>query len=129
MPNNSSSRSRSISTSKPAPKAKLVSSSNTPVPVKQTANIVPVTPKPRSSFLGGIFQGFAFGTGSAVAHRVVDGIVGPRHETVKTVDEPTLPELCANDLKAFNECLMRSNNDIGDCQSYFDILQQCKNKV
>ncbi|KAG8062141.1 hypothetical protein GUJ93_ZPchr0003g17658 [Zizania palustris] len=39
----------------------------------------------RSSFLGTIAEGVAFGTGSAMAHRAVDAIMGPRtvqHETV-----------------------------------------------
>ncbi|CAJ1936153.1 unnamed protein product [Sphenostylis stenocarpa] len=89
------------------------------------------------SILGGlgstIAQGMAFGTGSAVAHRAVDSIMGPRtiqHETVVT--EAAAPantfggDACNVHTKAFQECINSYGNDISKCQFYMDMLAECR---
>ncbi|KAL8541769.1 hypothetical protein ACS0TY_002868 [Phlomoides rotata] len=94
------------------------------------------------SMLGGIgstiAQGMAFGTGSAVAHRAVDSVMGPRtiqHETVGSeaaaAPASAAPSMggsdaCGMHFKAFQDCLNSSGNDIGKCQFYMDMLSDCR---
>lgn len=52
-----------------------------------------------SGFYWVFFSGMAFGTGSAVAHRAVDAVMGPRtiqHETVVTEAAAAAPAPTAN---------------------------------
>ncbi|KAG4999476.1 hypothetical protein AAZX31_08G065000 [Glycine max] len=94
------------------------------------------------SMLGGIgstiAQGMAFGTGSAVAHRAVDAVMGPRtiqHETVVTEAAAAAPaptantfggDACSIHTKAFQDCLNGYGNDISKCQFYMDMLAECR---
>lgn len=86
-----------------------------------------------------IAQGMAFGTGSAIAHRAVDGIMGPRTVTHEHVDSqasgsaasPALTtvggaDACTNQSKAFQDCLNAYGSDIGKCQFYVDMLNECR---
>lgn len=86
-----------------------------------------------------IADGMAFGGGSAVAHRAVDAVIGPRtvtHEVVQSTQNPTSAgstrqsqefEACANQAKAFRDCLSFNADDIGKCQFYVDTLKECQN--
>lgn len=60
------------------------------------------------------------GTGSAIAHRAVDAVVGPRtihHEHGGAPEAaPAAPVACSNQTKAFEQCLDSSNGDIASCQ-------------
>lgn len=93
--------------------------------------------------LGGIgstiAQGMAFGTGSAVAHRAVDAVVGPRtiqHETVVSEAAASAPasgtnsfasaDACGIHSKAFQDCINNFGNDISKCQFYMDMLAECR---
>ncbi|KAJ1387032.1 Cysteine alpha-hairpin motif superfamily [Sesbania bispinosa] len=94
------------------------------------------------SMLGGIgstiAQGMAFGTGSAVAHRAVDAVLGPRtiqHETVVAEAAAPAPaptantfggDACSVHTKAFQDCLNGYGNDISKCQFYMDMLAECR---
>ncbi|KAI3448222.1 hypothetical protein Pfo_004887 [Paulownia fortunei] len=85
-----------------------------------------------------IAQGMAFGTGSAVAHRAVDAVMGPRtiqHETA--VSEAAVSpapsatsmggsDACGVHSKAFQDCLNGYGNDISKCQFYMDMLAECR---
>lgn len=74
------------------------------------------------------------GTGSAMAHRAVDSVMGPRTMHVEAAPSAegggapmaSAPMACANQMKAFTECLNSSEGDIARCQFYHDALQQCK---
>ena len=74
------------------------------------------------------------GTGSAMAHRAVDAVMGPRTMHVEAapaaeaapMSSAAAPTACANQMKAFTECLNSSEGDIARCQFYHDALQQCK---
>ncbi|KAF3435889.1 hypothetical protein FNV43_RR22981 [Rhamnella rubrinervis] len=81
------------SASRPAPRAAPLR--NPPQPVNHAP---PPVPAQGGGVLGGIgstiAQGMAFGTGSAVAHRAVDAVMGPRtiqHETVVSEAAATAP--------------------------------------
>ncbi len=78
------------------------------------------------------------GTGSALAHRAVDSVMGPRtmsvvHEGAPAAEggapaggAPMAAAACSNQMKAFTDCLNGSDGDIARCQFYHDALQQCK---
>eukprot|EP00252_Welwitschia_mirabilis_P014461 TRINITY_DN31781_c0_g1_i1.p1 TRINITY_DN31781_c0_g1~~TRINITY_DN31781_c0_g1_i1.p1 ORF type:complete len:147 (-),score=36.67 TRINITY_DN31781_c0_g1_i1:121-561(-) len=116
-------------------------------PPQHASNAPPPAPAQSSggsSMLGGIgstiAQGMAFGTGSAVAHRAVDGVLGPRamqHEYVSSDSsspQSVSPsgantngmEACANQMKTFQDCLNNYGSDISKCQFYLDMLNECR---
>ncbi|XP_058766510.1 uncharacterized protein LOC131640122 [Vicia villosa] len=85
-----------------------------------------------------IAQGMAFGGGSAVAHRAVDAVMGPRtiqHETVVSEAAAAAPAPTANSFggdacniqsKAFQDCLNNFGSEISRCQFYLDMLSECR---
>ncbi|CAI7771290.1 unnamed protein product [Closterium sp. NIES-53] len=92
--------------------------------------------------MGMVGQGLAFGTGSAIAHRAVDAVVGPRtvtHEHVGAADAAPAPapaaapavtsasaDSCTYHSKAFADCVQANGTDIAKCQFYIDMLNDCK---
>ena len=133
MPRRSSGR----SAPRPAPRAAPVR--NPPQPASRAPPPAPVQSGSGGSLLGGIgstiAQGLAFGTGSAVAHRAVDGVMGPRtiqHETVAS-EAATAPaansfgsDACGVHTKAFQDCVNNFGSDLSRCQFYMDMLTECK---
>ncbi|XP_074294482.1 uncharacterized protein LOC141622333 [Silene latifolia] len=119
---------------RPAPRAAARS------PPPQTVNRPPAPAQASGggSMLGGlgatIAQGVAFGTGSAVAHRAVDAVMGPRtiqHETVGAQEAApaaaaSVADSCGMHSKAFQDCLNHYGSDISRCQFYLDMLSECK---
>nr|XP_018680173.1 PREDICTED: uncharacterized protein C6C3.02c-like isoform X1 [Musa acuminata subsp. malaccensis] len=114
---------------------------NPPQPARQAPPPAPV--QGGGSILGGIgstiAQGVAFGTGSAVAHRAVDAVMGPRtfqHETIAseapTAAAPANPvnysgtDACSIHSKAFQDCINNYGSDISKCQFYLDMLNECR---
>ncbi|KAF2294229.1 hypothetical protein GH714_008424 [Hevea brasiliensis] len=87
-----------------------------------------------------IAQGMAFGTGSAVAHRAVDAVLGPRtiqHETVVSEAAATAPAPTASNtwISVFKYlafgfevkfCVNNFGSDISKCQFYMDMLSECR---
>ncbi|KAK4724231.1 hypothetical protein AABB24_037066 [Solanum stoloniferum] len=133
MPRRSSGRS-----ARPAPRA---APRPAPAPVNHAPPPAPMQSSGGGSMLGGIgstiAQGMAFGTGSAVAHRAVDAVMGPRtiqHETVASQAPATaapmtsgaVSDACSMHSKAFQDCINSSGSDIGKCQFYMDMLSECK---
>ncbi|CAH8363342.1 unnamed protein product [Eruca vesicaria subsp. sativa] len=116
-------------------------------PPPQTVNRAP-PPAPAAQASGGggmlsgigstIAQGMAFGTGSAVAHRAVDAVMGPRtiqHEGVETASSAPaatpaagsmLSSSCDLHAKAFQDCVSSYGSDISRCQFYMDMLSECR---
>ncbi|KAL6218357.1 hypothetical protein ACLB2K_011571 [Fragaria x ananassa] len=106
-----------------------------PAPVRQAP-----APAPAQSGSGGgigsvIAEGMAFGGGSAIAHRAVDSLFGPRtikHETVvSAAPAPTASSMggsdaCSVHSKAFQDCISNFGSDISKCQFYMDMLSDCK---
>ncbi|GJM96226.1 hypothetical protein PR202_gb11376 [Eleusine coracana subsp. coracana] len=134
MPRRSSGR----SASRPAPRAAPVR--NPPQPARQAPPPAPAQQSGGGSILGGIgstiAQGMAFGTGSAMAHRAVDAVMGPRtiqHETVVSeaaASAPAAPSMnndsCSIHSKAFQDCINNYGSDISKCQFYLDMLNECR---
>ncbi|KAJ8764746.1 hypothetical protein K2173_009140 [Erythroxylum novogranatense] len=86
-----------------------------------------------------IAQGMAFGTGSAMAHRAVDAVLGPRaiqHETVVSEATVAAPaptsssiggaDACSVHSKAFQDCVNNYGSEISKCQFYMDMLAECR---
>ncbi|CAD6214052.1 unnamed protein product [Miscanthus lutarioriparius] len=133
MPRRSSGR----SAPRPAPRAAPVR--NPPQPARQAPPPAPVRDG-GGSILGGIgstiAQGMAFGTGSAMAHRAVDAVMGPRtiqHETVVSEAAAAAPaapvmntDACGIHSKAFQDCLNNYGSEISKCQFYLDMLNECR---
>lgn len=81
-------------------------------------------------------QGFAFGTGSAVAHRAVGAVMGGGGSSApaEQAEQPAAtqsyqqPEVdpCDMDKQNFGSCLQNNNNDVTSCQFVFDALQACQ---
>ncbi|XP_028754068.1 coiled-coil-helix-coiled-coil-helix domain-containing protein 10, mitochondrial [Neltuma alba] len=137
MPRRSSSGRSSRSAPRPA-----AARNPPPQPAHHAPPPAPAQSGSGGSLLGGIgstiAQGMAFGTGSAVAHRAVDAVMGPRtiqHETVvaegaAAASTPTANSLgsdaCGVHTKAFQDCLNSYGNDISKCQFYMDMLAECR---
>jgi len=101
-----------------------------------------------------LVQGMAFGGGSAIAHRVVDGIVGPRSMQVEHVNSNSSPEVanasnslltsspnavdsasssvgqnslqCGEEVQQFQQCMTVNSNDFSKCQFMFNALSSCQ---
>jgi len=96
-----------------------------------------------SGLIGSVVQGAALGTGSAMAHRAVDAMMGPRetrvvHENAGApAPAPAAPMApqgasegpCGESMKQFTECMSRYNGDMGACQGYFDAMQSCRRSM
>lgn len=137
MPRNRSSG-RSMRPVSRAPPPAPVQRTPPPAPLQQSSN-------GRGGFGSVIADGMAFGTGSAVAHRAVDSIMGPRtvqHEHVQgsqttpsssgatssPVNNSSSQDVCINQAKAFEDCLRANLDDIGKCQFYVDMLNECRRR-
>lgn len=87
------------------------------------------------SGLGGmVAQGMALGTGSALAHRAVDSVLGSRHPEPQAATQAAQEivreqQPCADQAKAFADCMGWSNGDMGACQDYFDKMQACRRSL
>jgi hypothetical protein len=84
-----------------------------------------------------IMQGMAFGTGSAIANRAVDSVMGPRTMQVEHVGQDGEPMSrgsnsqssggqCGDEMGSFNQCMKDQGNDVNACKMYFDLLSQCQ---
>lgn len=80
-------------------------------------------------------QGFAFGTGSALAREAVGSVMGAfsggqKPEQPKAHEEPRHQQqnvdVCAPDHKAFMQCLQEHSGNASNCEQYFNALQACQ---
>jgi hypothetical protein len=79
----------------------------------------------------------AFGTGSAIARRAVDSVVdsfsgSKEAPAAPAAPAPTAPQVrapmgaCSMDQTAFLQCLQQNPGNAGNCDSYYNALQQCQ---
>ncbi|KAG7378022.1 hypothetical protein PHYPSEUDO_010680 [Phytophthora pseudosyringae] len=121
-----------------APARKPAPAKAAPVPAKQPAAPAPAQASAPAPSVGGgllstVAEGFAFGTGSAIARHgvnaAIDSFSGSKEEPIaQPVATAPVPvaAVCASDNKAFLECINRNSNDVASCQFYLDALSQCK---
>ena len=97
---------------------------------------------------GAVVQGVGFGVGSAIAHRAVDSIAGPRtvqHEWTDSsapVAQPaaapmaaapmaaipaasSMVDTCDNAQMRFQNCMRDNNNAFNSCEHLFKMLSNC----
>ncbi|XP_068654495.1 uncharacterized protein [Aristolochia californica] len=133
---------RRSSGGRPAPRAapRAAPVRNPPQPANHAPPPAPAQSRGSGSLLGGIgstiAQGMAFGTGSAVAHRAVDAVMGPRtiqHETVvgeaaaaAPANSTSVGDSCGIHSKAFQDCVNANGTDISKCQFYLEMLNECR---
>lgn len=126
-----------------APTRKTAPVKTAPVPAKLSAASAPTsssasTPSVGGGLLSTVAEGFAFGTGSAIARHgvnaAIDSMSGSKIESaVQPVAEAPVASavqnsaaMCASNNKTFLECIDRNSNDVAACQFYLDALNQCK---
>lgn len=117
---------------------------NLPQPVSQAPP--PALVQRSGSVVGGIggaiADGIMWGTGSAIGHRAVDAVLGPRtihHETVSSAPPAEAfpaasaggstsmgSDSCMVHSKAFQDCINNYGSDISKCQFYLDMLNECR---
>jgi len=82
-----------------------------------------------------IVQGMAMGTGSAIAHRAVDAVAGPRK--IEMVDSKEAAPAaaasasagapsCVGEMQAFQQCLSDNKGNVGLCKWYLDSVSACQ---
>ena len=82
-------------------------------------------------------QGFAFGTGSALAREAVGSIFGGSSSSstqqaapaAAPVVAPSAPQACDYDHKAFTSCLNQNPGNSTNCDHYYQALQACQSRV
>jgi hypothetical protein len=94
-----------------------------------------------SGLFGMVAQGAALGTGSAMAHRAMDSVMGPRtvvHEHAggdgaAAAAAPAAAAMsagpqgpCAAQAVKFAECVQATGGDMTACEFYLSALQSCK---
>lgn len=123
----------------PPPRSSFTASRPQPT---QQPRIIP-THQPTTGIAGGIgstiMTGMAFGAGSEIAHQAVRGIIGnsssntQQHQAEQNLqyNQPEqYPQYqtqnpCQLQIQNFSSCL-NTNEDISACQSYADMLKECK---
>ena len=86
-------------------------------------------PNTGESMIGGIMssviQGAALGTGSQLASRGIDAIMGPRKIETVVSTSGSDDNNCLKEQDAYISCMR--NGDADQCKNVFEILSKCKN--
>lgn len=87
-----------------------------------------------SGMLGTVAQGFAFGTGSAVAHRAVgaaaNAMGGGAAEAPAPMEQaPPQVGLCDDYQQQFMFCMQNNGGDATACNDSFTALQSCQEQA
>ena len=128
-------------------KSSSSSSRQAPPPAAQPQAPPPAAHAPQSGgggllsgLAGTVMQGMAFGGGSAIAHRAIDGVMGPRQ--VEHVNVPAAAPApvaatsaqpasafkgCTEEYSAFNQCVKESQGDMNSCKFQFEVYSMCQN--
>jgi len=72
----------------------------------------------RSGFLSSIIQGFALGTGSQLASRSIDSVLGNKKIEIENNNK------CLKESELYLKCL--ENNEKNSCIDFFNLLENCK---
>lgn len=117
----------------PPPRSSTTASRPQPT---QTQTQVPPQPATQSGgLLSGIgstiMTGMAFGAGSEIAHQAVRGLMGGSSSSQQPAQQAPQQNTqqyqnpCQMEIQNFSNCL-QANDDVSYCQSYSDMLKQCK---
>ena len=103
-------------------------------------------PHGSGSIVSSVLQGMAFGGGSAMAHRAVEFITGPREikyvykgeNDAAAAASSTRPAtssvganitVCHDETMEFNKCAQSTADNLNSCQYVLDVLNQCRAKT
>ena len=85
-----------------------------------------------SGLMGSVAEGMAWGTGTAVAGRAVDAVMGPRqtevvhrHEGAPAPAAAPMGTMCQFQQDHLTQC-MQSNSDLSACQFHLDAWKTCQ---
>lgn len=118
----------------------IPAATNNTLPTTNAANTIS---NAGSGILGGLMQGMVWGTGSAIGHRVVDGVMGPRklevehtnsNDTQNTSNVDTMSTqqtmdrsgACQFEKDEFRRCVDTNSGNLDFCRPYFDALSRCQ---
>jgi len=91
-----------------------------PSPIQQS---LPQKESMMSNITSSVIQGFAIGTGSQLASRGIDAIMGVRKiEVVEKVNNN-----CNNESDIYFNCIKSNSDDVYQCKHLFELLDKCKN--
>ena len=122
----------------PPPRSSSTTSRPTQPPPPRTQVPPQQAPQQSTGMFGGIgstiMTGMAFGAGSEVAHQAVRSLMGgssshgqnqevAQQQTQQSPQQYSNP--CQMEITNFSSCL-QSNDEVSYCQSYSDMLKQCK---
>eukprot|EP01098_Paradermamoeba_levis_P011775 TRINITY_DN5078_c0_g1_i1.p1 TRINITY_DN5078_c0_g1~~TRINITY_DN5078_c0_g1_i1.p1 ORF type:complete len:159 (+),score=49.19 TRINITY_DN5078_c0_g1_i1:44-478(+) len=121
-----SSGSSSSSSSARAPTQSNASSK--PAPAPQPAPAAQVPSQGPGMLASIAANATSIAAGHVMAHTIIGAIEGrgdkeSRHENVNT---QTQSAVCTSQMKAFNDCMKDSENDISMCQWAYDALKRCQ---
>jgi len=77
-----------------------------------------------SNIAGSVVQGIALGTGSQLASRGIDAIMGTRK--IEIIDK-SIPDNCVPEKDTYLKCINANENDNSQCKYLFELLNKCKN--
>lgn len=92
-------------------------------------------PKPQQSgVLGSMAQGASMGAGMAVGSEMIHSLFSSSSENNNVVDKQPkfngeLENKCSFEAKQFQECINNNKNDLGNCQVFYNYLEQCSAHV
>ena len=89
--------------------------SNTPQSVESSSQNGGIV----NSIFGSVIHGAALGTGSQLAGRALDSLIGPKKIEINN------SEKCSNEIDLYTNCI-NNNNDLTLCKNYFELLTQCR---
>ena len=91
-----------------------------PPPIQQS---LPQKESMMSNITSSVIQGFAIGTGSQLASRGIDAIMGVRKiEVVEKVNNN-----CNSESDIYFNCIKSNSDDVYQCKHLFELLDKCKN--
>jgi len=91
-----------------------------------------------SGIMGSVVSGMAFGTGSQLAGRALDSVMGGRqvehvHTNAPAAAAPAgsapMGGSCGNETQMYQDCIKNTGGDIAPCQSYMDMMTKCKSRL
>tara|TARA_B100000795_G_C22804007_1_gene443705 strand:- start:2997 stop:3347 length:351 start_codon:yes stop_codon:yes gene_type:complete len=98
-------------------------------PIKQNTDLPPSPANKQigETMVGGIMssviQGIALGTGSQIASRGIDAIMGPRK--IEVTESAYTNDNCIKEQEVYINCMKYGDNT--QCKDFFEMLTKCKN--
>lgn len=80
-----------------------------------------------TGLLGSMAHGASMGAGMAVGSQIVHGLFSGNNNSNTNGEDNIITEQprCSFEAKQFQECLNNNKNDLGNCQVFYNYLEQC----